>query len=255
MIKYIVIIILLMVIYFVYEDIVLSVSKYNIKGKTNLKIAHLSDVHSTRICILKKQIINKIINEKVDIVVISGDLIDIRVKNFFKITDFIIEISKYAKVYFAPGNHDIENLNIYKKLVKIFEKNNIIVLDNKTIKYNDIYISGIRDPFHLKTSDYYINRFKKKNGYNILVSHRPELFLKYVDKKIDMVFTGHAHGGQFRFLKRGLYAPHQGFFPKYTSGYFKKENTTMFVSRGIGNSGLILRIFNRPELVIVNINK
>ena len=78
--------------------------------------------------------------------------------------------------------------------------------------------------------------------------------MPYTDYKMDLVFTGHAHGGQIRLpFIGGLYAPHQGLFPKYTSGTFKKDNTTMVVSRGIGGSKFPFRINNRPELVIVTL--
>ena len=95
-----------------------------------------------------------------------------------------------------------------------------------------------------------------KNQFSILLSHRPEVFNVYVDNKIDLVLTGHAHGGQIRIpFIGGLIAPNQGIFPKYTSGVFEEDATTMIVSRGIGNSILPYRINNRPELVIVTLKK
>ena len=96
----------------------------------------------------------------------------------------------------------------------------------------------------------------KYNGdkYNILLSHSPELFDTYVEKKIDLILTGHAHGGQIRIpFIGGIIAPNQGFFPKYTSGVIEKNKTTMVVSRGIGNSIIPLRINNRPELVVITL--
>ena len=90
--------------------------------------------------------------------------------------------------------------------------------------------------------------------YNILLSHRPELFDTYVEKKIDLILTGHAHGGQIRIpFIGGIVAPNQGFFPKYTSGVIEKNKTTMVVSRGIGNSIIPFRINNRPELVVITL--
>ncbi|MDF2804609.1 MAG: phosphoesterase, partial [Anaerocolumna sp.] len=71
---------------------------------------------------------------------------------------------------------------------------------------------------------------------------------------IDLVFSGHAHGGQFRIpFIGGLVAPDQGFLPKYTSGRYDKNNTVMYVSRGLGNSIIPIRIFNRPEIVVVKL--
>ena len=94
-------------------------------------------------------------------------------------------------------------------------------------------------------------------SFNILLSHRPELFETYVKENLDLVFSGHAHGGQFVIpvLRQGIFAPHQGFFPKYTEGMHEKDGTVMIVSRGLGNSGFPIRIFNRPELIEVTLTK
>ena len=93
-----------------------------------------------------------------------------------------------------------------------------------------------------------------KNKFNICLSHRPELIDIYAKYKLDFVLCGHAHGGQFRFwFIKGVLAPGQGFFPKYTSGFYTKLNTLMLVNRGLGNSTIPIRIFNRPELIVVNL--
>ena len=96
----------------------------------------------------------------------------------------------------------------------------------------------------------------KSDGFTVLLSHRPELFELYVDTGVDLVFSGHAHGGQFRLpFVGGLVAPNQGFFPKYDAGQFTEENTTMIVSRGVGNSIIPFRINNPPELVVVELKR
>ena len=94
----------------------------------------------------------------------------------------------------------------------------------------------------------------ESDGFTVLLSHRPELFDLYVDSGIDLVFSGHAHGGQFRLpIIGGLVAPNQGLFPKYDAGHFIEENTTMIVSRGVSNSIIPLRINNPPEIVVVEL--
>ena len=90
----------------------------------------------------------------------------------------------------------------------------------------------------------------------MVISHRPEEFDVYASQKIDIVFSGHAHGGQFRIPGLGgLVAPGQGLFPKYTSGAYREEDTTMVVSRGLGNSIIPIRIFNMPEIVVVTLKR
>ena len=94
------------------------------------------------------------------------------------------------------------------------------------------------------------------DGFQLLLSHRPEFMDMYVRYDIDLVLSGHAHGGQFRLpFLGGLYAPSQGFFPKYDAGLFEEENTKMIVSRGIGNSAFPLRFNNRPELVLITLTQ
>lgn len=86
--------------------------------------------------------------------------------------------------------------------------------------------------------------------YTILLAHQPEYIDRYSKFDIDAVFCGHAHGGQVRLpLIGGLYAPNQGIFPKYTCGVYHVNNTSLIVSRGLGNSLFPIRIFNKPNVV------
>jgi len=80
------------------------------------------------------------------------------------------------------------------------------------------------------------------------------LFDTYVDHKIDLILSGHAHGGQFRIpLIGGLVAPNQGLFPQYDAGLYTREHTIMLISRGIGNSAMPFRINNRPEVIVIEL--
>jgi hypothetical protein len=90
------------------------------------------------------------------------------------------------------------------------------------------------------------------DSFKILLSHRPEMLQAYAHYGFNIVFCGHAHGGQFRIpFAGGLIAPGQGFFPRYTSGVHSEKQTLMVISRGLGNSVIPQRIFNRPEIVEV----
>ena len=128
------------------------------------------------------------------------------------------------------------------------EKIQIIGL-NDASNYKAIY----NDDFKVNLTDT-INKFDDENCFSILLSHHPELFPEYSLTNIDLVFSGHAHGGQFRLpLLGGVVAPEQGLFPKYDAGVFTENNTTVIVSRGLGNSIIPVRINNSPEVVIVTI--
>src|SRR4029453_78261 len=97
---------------------------------------------------------------------------------------------------------------------------------------------------------------QSKDVYTILLSHRPEWFSVYVQNQMDLTFSGHAHGGQVRLpFVGGLVAPGQGFLPKYDGGKYKEGSSTMIVSRGLGNSIIPQRLFNRPEVVLVELKK
>ena len=94
----------------------------------------------------------------------------------------------------------------------------------------------------------------EEQQFTVLLSHRPELMDTYAAHPVDLVFAGHAHGGQVRLPGiGGVAAPGQGLFPKYDAGRFSLNGTQMVVSRGLGNSIFPLRVNNRPELVVAEL--
>lgn len=154
-------------------------------------------------------------------------------------------------------------------MLDILRKYNVTILDGKseTVEVNNqkISISGIDDPdanfYTGKGEGFYaqldeLNQTKDNSLYTILLAHRPSYVNKYLDYNFDLVLSGHAHGGQWRipFLLNGVFAPDEGFFPKYAGGQYDFPNGKMIVSRGLAReSTRVPRIFNRPELVIVNL--
>ena len=92
------------------------------------------------------------------------------------------------------------------------------------------------------------------DGLSILLAHEPQFISDYARAGVDLVFSGHAHGGQIRLpFVGGLYAPGQGFLPKLTKGLYEVEDTTLVVSRGLGNSTFPFRFLNRPEVVVLTL--
>ena len=87
---------------------------------------------------------------------------------------------------------------------------------------------------------------------NLVLAHRPERFPLYAGTGADVVLSGHAHGGQIRLFRRGLYAPQQGVFPKYTEGVYNSGDSILYVSRGLGNTIVTPRVFNTPELNVLD---
>lgn len=260
-----IIIIFLLIIFFYYEDFKIKITRYNLESKKikdDYKIIQISDFHNRKNKWFHNQLIKIINKEKPNIIVITGDLIDIDDCTYAE--KLLERIHNIVPIYFVPGNHECI-FGGYPDLLNILDKYNVNVITNKCISLdNNIDIYGIKDPsFGIpnddkESIDSYLNKFNiNTKKYSILLSHRPELFDIYTKYKFDLVFTGHAHGGQVIVPLIGpLFSPHQGVLPKYARGLHKKNNTNMIVSRGLGNSlYAIIRINNRPELVIVSLSK
>ena len=93
-----------------------------------------------------------------------------------------------------------------------------------------------------------------KEAFTVVLAHEPQYIKQYACSNVDLVLSGHAHGGQFRIpFFGGIVAPDQGFFPKYSEGIHVEQDTTMVISRGLGNSIIPLRLFNYPEIVCVEL--
>ena len=182
--------------------------------------------------------------------------------------DFAKEAVKIAPVYYVTGNHEA-SLSQYDELKIELKTIGVIVLEDEAVQLKhdteEITLIGLSDPdFTIKgdifgevpamVSTKLNNLADDENSYTILLSHRPELFESYVHCNIDLVLSGHAHGGQFRLpFIGGLIAPNQGLFPQYDAGLYTSGSTNMIVSRGLGNSIIPIRFNNRPEVVVIEL--
>ena len=226
------------------------------------KILQVSDLQNKVFGREQKPLLNKINASAPDIIVITGDLLDRHEgrTDVESAMEFIHEIINIAPVYFVSGNHEHQS-GEWETLLDELVDAGVTVLENgkSIIEKNGetITILGLADKRVNQHYDKILHTLMagQEDSFNILLSHRPELFETYVKENIDLAFTGHAHGGQIMipFTKIGIFAPHQGFFPKYTKGMYEKDGTVMVVSRGLGNSSFPFRIFNRPELIEVTL--
>lgn len=265
----------LMIFYLYFENTNLSISNHSIVNSkipnefNNYKIAQISDFHNTKFDSLKGSLINELEMQKPDIIVLTGDFVDSYKPDVEVSIDFIKKIKHIAPIYFISGNHDFRlSHDNYDNLYGKLKVEGVNVLENEVevikIKNESINLLGIDDPSKIvaieadeeKVIEESVSNIKyNKNLYTILLSHRPEKINNYAKQKMDLVFSGHAHGGQIRIpLIGGIIAPDQGLFPEYTNGMHIQDSTTLIISRGIGNSLFPFRVNNRPELVIVTLS-
>lgn len=255
----------------IYDNRYIHVNEITIKSESlpddfiGYRIVQISDLHNKEFGENNKDLLSEIEKISPDIIVITGDIIDSRKTDVQIARDFVNNASEIAPVYYVTGNHEARV--IVEDEIDCIELNeNVTSLHNQDVfieKGNSkIQLIGIDDPDYraVKDSVLYMNdRLKKycdNEHFKILLSHRPELFEVYAENNMDVVFSGHSHGGQVRLpFIGGVIAPHQGLFPKYDAGLYTDDNTNMIVSRGLGDSIIPLRINNPPELIVATLEK
>ena len=256
-----------------WDNAALEVNEFEIvsdripQGFDGFRIAQVSDLHNARFGEDNVKLIEMLSQTEPDIIVLTGDLIDSRNTDVETALDFARQAVEIAPVYYVSGNHE-SRVTAYMDLKMGLGNAGVIVLENQKVEITRgqeyITLIGIDDPSFRESylfgdaagvAEQVIGDLQEaSDGYTILLSHRPELLDVYVDTEMDLVFSGHAHGGQFRLpFVGGLVAPNQGFFPEYDAGQFTEEKTTMIVSRGVGNSIIPLRVNNRPEIVVASL--
>ena len=253
----------------------LELNEYQIKSDKipdafhGFRIAQISDLHNAEMGEGNSKLLEMLSDAEPDIIVITGDIIDSYHTDVEVSLQFIEKAVEIAPCYYVTGNHEARlSKEVYLDFEEKLESYGVEVLQDEVISIERegacISLGGVNDSaFASKHRDIYYSNLSNhieelftEDGFQILLSHRPEKFLMYVDAGVDLVFSGHAHGGQFRLpLVGGLVAPNQGIFPEYDAGVFSENETNMVVSRGIGNSIIPVRINNRPEVVVAELSK
>lgn len=221
------------------------------QGFDGYRIAHVSDLHNSG---LWKKTIAQLKKAAPDIICITGDLVDSRRTDVDVALAFASEAVQIAPCYYVPGNHEARlEADVYAQLVDGLRALGVTVLQDVytelTCQGDTIFLGGLGflDPQKNAALGY-------MPGYKILLAHHPEYFANYARENFALVLSGHIHGGQFRLpFIGGLYAPNQGLFPEYDSGLYTMGDTTMFISRGIGNSSFPVRFNNRPEVILITL--
>ena len=231
------------------------------------RIAQVSDLHNAEMGKDNKKLISMLKDSAPDIIVITGDMIDSRNTKVDVALSFAEQAVKIAPCYYVTGNHEAR-VDEYSDLKDGLLELGVIVLEDARVEIElsgeTITLIGVDDPSfqtdYLFGDDETVMKSKldeltsEDDGYTVLLSHRPELSDIYVESGVDLVFSGHAHGGQFRLpFIGGVAAPNQGLFPKYDAGIYTEGKTNMVVSRGVGNSIIPFRVNNRPEVILIEL--
>ena len=231
------------------------------------RIAHVSDLRNAEMGEDNEKLLAMLREVDPDMIAITGDIIDSRNTNVEIALQFAQEAVKIAPCYYVSGNHEAR-VNEYEELKNGLISAGVIILEDAqteiSIEGQTITLIGVNDPsfqtdYLFGDSETVMNSkltelYTDGEAFTILLSHRPELFDAYAEHDVDLVLSGHAHGGQFRLpFIGGVVAPNQGLFPEYDAGVYTDGNTNMLVSRGVGNSILPFRINNRPEVILIEL--
>lgn len=274
-INYIVIVILICVFLFALDLILsqkyISITRYRYQNpeiKQSFKIVHLADLHNYQYGTENSRLINKVKNESPDVIFLTGDMLNADEERTDILTNLIQQLVNIAPVYASLGNHEMEYIQLSgnRNLIVQMEEAGATVLNkkyidieikNQKIRLGGIYGYVISPDDKEDTEQTFMEEFQDTGRFKILLSHMPEGLLLWKSMEhwdVDLVFSGHVHGGQMRIpFVGGLYDPEEGFFPTYTKGIYECGNGTMVLSAGLGSSGGIPRVNNLPELVVCEI--
>lgn len=224
------------------------------------KIAVIADLHSHRFGKGQKKLMDRIIEQRPDIVVLAGDIIDKGDKNILNVRELLDGISGVFPVYAIAGNHEMENSAQFSELLKAYSEFGVVFLDGQTVylKRGDhqIALSGQKSVYGDRYWAGQSDRPPGMNDFTILLYHFGNEFDKVPDW-YDLVISGHVHGGIIRIFNRGMVGYNdkqkRSFFPKYSKGVYRKESgSIMVLSAGLGDT-IMPRINNRREIVVITL--
>lgn len=249
----------------------MKVQRYTLtsdKVTAPVRFVAITDFHSNTYGEGQSEILSAVAEEHPDAVLLVGDIFDER-KDHEPAFRLIEALGKDYTCYFVTGNHDYWTEEI-DGLLPLVEQADIRVLHGEIVLLEangqTVQIAGLDDP----EGEYYaseplsiagqistIEQNLNSQLFSVLLYHRPEQIERLLGKQLDLVVSGHAHGGQWIVpgIFNGIYAPHQGLFPRYAGGrYDFADGTTMIVSRGLERETTkVPRLFNQPELLVIDI--
>ena len=227
-----------------------------------LTLVQVSDLHSKCMGEGQETLLNTISQAKPDVILLTGDLVDGRHPELEPALELARGAAALAPTYYVTGNHETSlSRKTREQIENGLEAEGVVLLDNRTEELalpggGTVVLTGLSDD---NLGDGTLERLSAswpEDAVTVLLAHEPQYIENYAASGVDLAFCGHAHGGQIRLpLVGGLFAPGQGFLPKYTAGIYQLGETQMVVSRGIGGSLFPQRVWNRPEVVAVTLKR
>lgn len=221
------------------------------------RIVQISDLHNAKFGKNNQKLVDRIRESEPDMIVLTGDLVDSNHTNVDRAVQFVDEIVKICPVYYVTGNHEYWlEASEYDELMSGLTGAGAVILDDQVVEVSrgdaKFRLVGLGDR---SLSDGTLGTLlNDEREFTVVLAHEPQYLARYAGTGVDLVLSGHAHGGQFRLpFVGGIVAPDQGFLPEYTAGEYYMNGTEMIVSRGLGNSVIPVRLFNYPEIVCVEL--
>ncbi|MBQ1632157.1 MAG: metallophosphoesterase [Clostridia bacterium] len=211
-------------------------------------VVQVSDLHDCRFGNDQTKLLAAIRSAEPDLILITGDLFNRHNKHVYKNAfAFVRGALKIAPVWFAEGNHECALGETGEKYIDAIREMGVHILRDEYADLNEVRLIGLSQYASPET----LSAMLDHQRLNLVLAHRPELFPIYAGTDADVILSGHAHGGQIRLFGIGIFAPGQGLFPKYTCGLYRRGKSLLHVSRGLGNTILVPRVFDTPELNIL----
>lgn len=231
------------------------------------RIVQISDLHNAKFGKNNQKLVDRIRECAPDMIALTGDLVDSNHTDVDRAVQFVDEIVKICPVYYVTGNHEywLEKSE-YDELMDGLIGAGVVILDDQVVEISrgdaKFRLVGLDDKSLadgtlgtlLNNTHNVVHEDSDEREFTVVLAHEPQYLARYASSGVDLVLSGHAHGGQFRLpFVGGIVAPDQGFLPGYTAGEYYMNGTEMIVSRGLGNSVIPVRLFNYPEIVCVEL--
>lgn len=247
---------LVLFVFCLYQNYHLTPTYYDVdlNLERELTIVQVSDLHNQVFGINEQMLLGRIEEEKPDMIVVTGDVVDSYHTSFSIALDFMRGAVKIAPVYYVSGNHELrfsqEELNSF---FEAMQEMGVIILDDTYIDFGDFILAGVGDASLYGGFAAYEPFAAERNV--IMLAHEPQYTEFFKNLRADLVLTGHFHGGQVILPGgRGFVSPEFKFFPEVAYGSHDIDGMTLIISRGLGNSILPVRVNNYPELVVIRVS-